>query len=294
MNPARPTWMYRTIALLSPLFVGDVERVGPEKARRGIRRSARMPSILMGRRMPMELVADEEIAGVPVRRYRPAGAKAGVVVFIHGGGWVVGDCDTYDVTTRMLAAKTGREVVSVEYRRAPEARYPAALEDCVAVVRELAARGSVAVMGDSAGGNLAAAVAQVVPVAAQVLIYPVMDAVNEYPSYERYAKGHLLTTEAMRYFRREYIPEAGRRSEPGASPLLAPDVSNVAPAYIVVAECDLLHDEGVAYAERLKAAGVETMLDDVPRTIHGFMSMLGLPEARQTMDKAAAWLSDRM
>lgn len=294
MSVPSPTWLYRLIGRVSPMFMGDVERIGHERARKGLRLSARLPSLVMGRRVRVESVVDERLAGVSVRRYRPAEAKAGLVVFIHGGGWVLGDCDTYDVTARTLAASTKREVVSVDYRRAPESRYPTALEDCIAVVRDLAARGSVAVVGDSAGGNLAAAVAQVVPVAAQVLFYPVMDAANEHASYERYAKGLLLTAETMRYFRREYIPDPERRQEPGASPLLASDVSHVAPAYIVLAECDVLHDEGVAYAERLKAAGVATMLDDVPRTIHGFMSMLGLPEAKQAMDRATEWLVQRL
>jgi acetyl esterase len=259
-----------------------------------MRLSARLPALLMGVRPAMRVVADEEIEGVPVRRYEPVGAVSGTVVFIHGGGWVLGDRDTYETTARTLAAATRRVVVSVEYRRAPESRYPAALEDCVAVTRALATDDVVAVVGDSAGGNLAAAVAQRVPVAAQVLFYPVMDAAHERASYRRYAKGYLLTAETMRYFRREYVPEPSRRAEPGASPLLADDVRGVAPAYVVVAECDVLHDEGVAYADRLREAGVDTTLDEVPGTIHGFMALLGLTEAKQTMARAAAWLDARM
>ena len=294
MNVARPRLIYRLIGWASPLFVGTVERVGPEKARRGMTSSARLPAAIMGQHFELQEVADEQVAGVPIRRYRPAAAQPGVVVFIHGGGWVLGDLNTYDRTARTLAAKTAREVVSVDYRRAPEARYPAALDDCVAVVRSLAAQGPVAVVGDSAGGNLAAAVAQVVPVAAQVLLYPVTDTANEHPSYERFRDGPLLTAAMMRYFRETYVPSHEQRLQSGASPLLAAHVSHVAPAYVVVAECDVLHDEGVAYAERLQAAGVDTTLDEVPGTIHGFMTLLGLPEARHAMDRTTAWLNQRL
>lgn len=294
MNAGKPTWIYRLVALFSRFLMGSIERVGHIRARRGMRLSARLPAMLMGRRPALKVIADEEIAGVPVRRYEPEVAGAGTVVFIHGGGWVLGDRDTYETFARTLAGVTSRAVVSVEYRRAPEARYPAALDDCVAVTRALTTAGPVAVVGDSAGGNLAAAVAQRVPVAAQVLIYPVTDAANERGSYGKFAKGHLLTAEAMRYFRREYVPDPARRREPGASPLLAADVAGVAPAYVVVAECDVLRDEGVAYAERLEQAGVDTTLDEVPGTIHGFMTLLGLPESRRVMKSLAVWLHARM
>lgn len=275
-------------------MMSPAERAGPENARRALARSTGGPSLLVGRRPALDRIADEQLAGVTVRRYRPAQAGAGTIAFFHGGGWMLGDIETYDILAGTLAAETGLEVVSVEYRRSPEHRYPAALDDCVAVTEELLRSSRVAVVGDSAGGNLAAAVAQRTKVAAQALFYPVMDCANERASYERFARGHLLTAETMRYFRREYVPDAARRFEPGASPLLATSLRGAAPAYIAVAQCDVLRDEGVAYAERLSAEGADVVLDDVPGTLHGYVSMLGLREARETLRRASTWLSARL
>lgn len=294
MSAPRPTWKFRLIAYASRFMMSPAERAGPENARRALARSTGGPSLLVGRRPALDRIADEQLAGVTVRRYRPAQAGAGTIAFFHGGGWMLGDIETYDILAGTLAAETGLEVVSVEYRRSPEHRYPAALDDCVAVTEELLRSSRVAVVGDSAGGNLAAAVAQRTKVAAQALFYPVMDCANERASYERFARGHLLTAETMRYFRREYVPDAARRFEPGASPLLATSLRGAAPAYIAVAQCDVLRDEGVAYAERLSAEGADVVLDDVPGTLHGYVSMLGLREARETLRRASTWLSARL
>jgi acetyl esterase len=294
VSAPRPTWKFRLIAYASRFMMSPAERAGPENARRALARSTGGPSLLVGRRPALDRIADEQLAGVTVRRYRPAQAGAGTIAFFHGGGWMLGDIETYDILAGTLAAETGLEVVSVEYRRSPEHRYPAALDDCVAVTEELLRSSRVAVVGDSAGGNLAAAVAQRTKVAAQALFYPVMDCANERASYERFARGHLLTAETMRYFRREYVPDAARRFEPGASPLLATSLRGAAPAYIAVAQCDVLRDEGVAYAERLSAEGADVVLDDVPGTLHGYVSMLGLREARETLRRASTWLSARL
>lgn len=229
-----------------------------------------------------------------MRRYQPVHRAEGTIAFFHGGGWMLGDLDTHDILAGTLAAETGHEVVSANYRRTPEHRYPAALEDCLAITHILAKAGRVAVVGDSAGGNLAAAVAQQASVAAQVLYYPVVDCANERSSYERYARGHILTASTMRYFRHEYVPEPERRHESGASPLLASSLRGVPPAYVVVAECDVLRDEGVAYAERLRSSGVDVTLEEVPGALHGFMSLLGLQEARETMSRTANWLKTRL
>lgn len=271
-------------------MLSPVERAGPEQARRELSNSTRGPRLLVGARPALDAVTDGRVAGVTVRRYRPARAGSGTIAFFHGGGWMLGDLDDYDTLAGTLAAETGHEVVSVAYRRAPEHRYPAALDDCVAVTEALLQSGRVAVVGDSAGGNLAAAVAQRVRVAAQVLFYPVLDCANERPSYERYARGHILTAETIRYFRREYVPDADRRREPGASPLLASSLQDCPPAYVALAQCDVLRDEGVAYAERLAASGADVTLDEVPGTVHGFVSLLGLREAKETLRRASTWL----
>ena len=139
-----------------------------------------------------------------------------------------------------------------------------ALDDALAVTRALIARGRVAVAGDSAGGNLAASVANLVPVAGQFLMYPVTDCADERPSHEIYGTGHVLTREAIRYFRREYVPVVAQRHESGASPVRASSLAQSAPAYLVIAQCDVVRDEGVAYAGRLQEAGVDVTLDEVP------------------------------
>lgn len=294
MTGARPTWKFRLIAFASRFTMSPTESAGPEKARRELSNSTRGPKLLVGERPALEAITDGQIAGVAVRRYRPANAGQGTIAFFHGGGWMLGDIEAYDILAGTLAAETGHEVVSVEYRRSPEHRYPAALDDCVAVTEEILKSGRVAVVGDSAGGNLAAAVAQRTKVAAQVLFYPVLDCANERPSYLRYARGHILTAETIRFFRREYVPDADRRHEPGASPLLAASLKGYPPAYVSVAQCDVLRDEGVAYAERLANSGVDVTLEEVPGTLHGFVSLLGLREARETLRRAAMWLRGKL
>jgi acetyl esterase len=294
MSAARPTWKFRMLALATRFMLPPAERAGVDAARRALASATRGPRLIVGARPALAAITDESIAGVKVRRYRPATAAPGSIAFFHGGGWMLGDLDAYEILAGTLAAQTGHEVVSVDYRLAPEHRYPAALDDCVAVTRALLESGRVAVVGDSAGGNLAAAVAQTTDVAAQVLFYPVLDCANERPSYELYARGHILTAETIRYFRREYVPATERRVEPGASPLLAPSLQRCPPAFVSVAQCDVLRDEGVAYAERLSAAGVDVTLDEVPGTLHGYVSLLGLHEARDTLRRASTWLSSKL
>jgi acetyl esterase len=294
MSGPRLTWKFRLIALASQFMMSPTETVGPERARRELSNSTRGPTLLVGERPPLEAITDGQIAGVTVRRYRPANAAPGTIAFFHGGGWMLGDIAAYDTLAGTLAAKTGHDVVSVEYRRSPEHRYPAALDDCIAVTQELLKSGPVAVVGDSAGGNLAAAVAQRTDIVAQTLFYPVLDCANERPSYLRYARGHILTAETIRYFRQEYVPEAERRHEPGASPLLAASLDGCPPAFIAVAQCDVLRDEGVAYAERLSTSGVDVTLEEVPGTLHGFVSLLGLREAQETLEHASNWLRAKL
>ena len=290
----RPTATFRLIAAFSRFALSPVEVVGPETARRELARASRGPGWLVGARRDLASVCDDTVAGVPVRRYRPHDARPGTIVLFHGGGWMLGNVETHDGLARALAAETTHEVMSVEYRRAPEHRYPAALDDAEAVTRALVARDRVVVAGDSAGGNLAASVANRVPVAGQFLMYPVTDCADERPSHEIYGTGHVLTREAIRYFRREYVPDVAQRHESGASPVRASSLAQSAPAYLVIAQCDVVRDEGVAYAGRLQEAGVDVTLDEVPGTLHGFMSMLGLRQARGALRRAAPWLRSRL
>lgn len=234
-----------------------------------------------------------EFAGVPVRTYLPAGRRADTtVVFAHGGGWVIGDLDTHDEHARALAVRCGVTVVSVEYRRAPEHPYPAAFDDCWAVVEHLAGSAPLAVAGDSAGGNLAAALAirardEGVELRGQLLVYPVTDPTARQPSYAEFAEGYYLTAEAMHWFIASYLPDPQQRTAPTAGPLHAHDFDGLAPAVVVTAEYDPLRDEGVAYAERLATAGTKVREQRVPATVHGFWEFVAeLDSARAARDES--------
>ncbi|MEU8123028.1 alpha/beta hydrolase [Spirillospora sp. NPDC049024] len=244
---------------------------------------------------------DTVLDGVPVRVYRPSASTgpAPGIVFFHGGGWVIGDLDTHDAHARAIAAGLGAVVVSADYRLAPEHPYPAALEDCWAVTRRVAGdpaafgidAGRLGVAGDSAGGNLAAAVALAardagVRLRAQLLVYPVTDPTMSRASYAEFAEGHYLTADAMRWFIDAYLPDPATRTLPGAGPLHAPDLAGLAPALVVTAEYDPLRDEGAEYAERLRAAGVAVREIAVPATVHGFLEFVEVvPEARGARDE---------
>ncbi len=285
---------FRVIAWLSDRTTKPTDVLGPAAAREANRRSMRSAPFLFGQPAELEQVRDEVIATVRVRRYVPQGALPGVIVYFHGGGWVVGDLESHDVPCRALSARTSREVVAVDYRLAPEHVFPAAIDDAVAVSRAFAKQHPLVVAGDSAGGHLAAVVArrfanEGTPLAGQLLIYPVTDCTTERPSYETYATGHLLSRASMRSYRQTFLPDEPQRALPDASPLLAPAV-RTAPAFILLAECDVLHDEGVAYAEKLKAEGTSVTLDVVPGVTHGFFSLQGLAVTKRATGRATAWL----
>lgn len=265
--------------------------------------SAAVPGVITGPRLAVEDVKDTVVAGVSVRRYRPRNRAAGTLVFFHGGGWTQGDADSHDLLTRALAVATRREVVSVNYRRPPEHPFPAAYDDCRAVALACAAEtasggGRTVVCGDSAGGNLAAAVALLAPhgtLTAQVLIYPATDLTAEAPSYAKWGGSVMCTRAEMRASIAAYTPDPATRADPAASPLLAPraTLASAPPAYVLLAECDLLHDEGSAYARALLdagGAGAGHILDFVPGVPHAFMSMLGMGEGRAAVARVAAWL----
>ncbi|MXX17987.1 MAG: alpha/beta hydrolase [Dehalococcoidia bacterium] len=227
---------------------------------------------------------------VPIRVLVPLEQPAGVIVYYHGGGWVVGSIDESDTVARKLAERTSCTVVLVDYRLAPEHRYPVAVDDSWAALEwvgehlaEIAAPGvPLFVAGDSAGGNLAAVMALRSrdrggpTIASQILIYPVTDADFERPSYTDPENQLLLTREAMVWFWDHYAPDAERRSEADASPLQAADLAGLPPAVVLTAEYDVLRDEGEAYAERLREAGVPVNFQRYEGQTHGFFTLLVL------------------
>ncbi|MBW3621377.1 MAG: alpha/beta hydrolase [Actinobacteria bacterium] len=252
---------------------------------------------------PVASVEDTSADGVPVRVYVPLGTPRAAMVFLHGGGWVIGDLDTHDVQARSFAHHAGVVVVSVDYRLAPEDPFPAALDDAHTATRWTADRlgewgvDRLVIGGDSAGGNLAAVVAQElrgtdIDLAAQVLVYPAVDMTQSHHSIERLGRGYYLEGDTMRWFAEHYVGDADP-ADPRLSPLLADDLSGLPPAVVVTAEFDPLVDEGDAYAEALRAAGVEVRHHSFPGLIHGFYGMGGLaPAAQRAIETTCAELVD--
>ncbi|RZL90879.1 MAG: alpha/beta hydrolase [Variovorax sp.] len=238
-----------------------------------------------------ELSAPGAAGPIPLRLYRPAGSGVSdvlpVLVYYHGGGWVIGDLDTHDVLCRALCNGAGCAVVAVDYRLAPEHRFPAAFDDALAAtrwVRQEAASlgvdaGRLAVGGDSAGGNLAAAVAIAardagdLPIAFQLLIYPATDQRRGHPSHTTNGQGYLLEKATMDYFHDHYIVDARSDLDWRASPLLHDDLSKLPPALVLTAGFDPLRDEGLAFADALSAAGSAASCVCFERQIHGFITM---------------------
>jgi acetyl esterase len=258
-------------------------------------------------RIEMQEVDGPEGA-IPVRVYTPPGdgPKPGLVYF-HGGGWVLCGLDTHDKTCRELSLGADCIVVSVDYRLAPEARFPAAPEDCYAATQWTAREAHrlgidparIAVAGDSAGGNLAAVVSLMARdrkgpgIVHQLLIYPVTNHEFDTDSYHENGKGYFLTTDMMRWFWHHYLESPEDGANPLASPLRAADLAGLPPATVVTADYDPLRDEGRAYAERLEAAGVETRYTNYPGVFHGFFGMTGeIPRARVALDETCAALRE--
>jgi acetyl esterase len=251
-------------------------------------------------------IRDLDAGGVPARLYRPTtDATLGLLVYFHGGGWVLGNVDTHDHVARALAAESGCAVLSVDYRLAPEHPFPAGLEDALTVsawthenARALGCDpGRLAIGGDSAGANLAAVVTQSgrFPFRFQLLVYPVTDARGGTASYEELADGFWLTRAGMRWFLEHYLSEAeGAPDDPRVSPLLADDSAFAAspPTLVITAELDPLRDEGEAYAERLRAAGVAAETTRYDGMIHGFFSFGEfLSDGRRAVTQAAGALA---
>ncbi len=229
---------------------------------------------------------------IPLRLYHAQAAAQRktappVLLYFHGGGWVIGDLDTHDTLCRQLAIASGAAVVAVDYRMGPEHRFPAAVDDCIAATRwvhEHAAELGVdatrlAVGGDSAGGNLAAVVAIAardagdLPIAFQLLIYPATDQRRGWPSHTTNAQGYLLTAETMDYFHDHYLPDKAMDLDWRASPLLHEDLSKLPPALVLTAGYDPLRDEALQYSQRLTQAGNRATHILFERQIHGFITM---------------------
>jgi acetyl esterase len=263
-------------------------------------------------RDPVADVRDTTVPGpadpIPVRVYRPLSAvgRAPVIVWFHGGGWMIGSLDTGDTVARALCHGVGAVVVSVDYRLAPEYPWPAGLEDAAAVLRWVADHADeqggdpegIAVGGDSAGGNMAAVLAQQVrgtgpALAGQILLYPATDLDIErsdrYPSLRENASGYILTLESMHWSVETYLPPGADVSDPRISPVRNPDLAGLPPAVVAVAEFDPLRDQGTVYAAQLQQAGVATVVHDGRGLIHGVFDMLGtVPAARSEFDRIVA------
>ncbi len=267
----------------------------PEEARQ-------VPAILMelvGSGPDVALVRDIDIPGpagvIPARLYEPVPDPLGTVVYYHGGGWVIGSLDDWDAVCRALAVASGLRLVSVDYRLAPEHRFPAATDDAFAAlvwVAEQHPGSPIVVAGDSSGGNLAtvsalrAREAGGPKIALQMLVYPVVDCDLTRPSYAEYTDTKLiLNTAEIAWFWDQYMPEEATRAHPCASPIRASSLEGLPPAYLVIAQHDPLRDEGLAYAAALEAAGVPVTVTRYEDQIHVFFVLVNLMESA---DRAVA------
>jgi acetyl esterase len=288
----------------------------PEAGELLARLRAPRPVLRSAVRRPLWRVTQELVPGpggpLPVRVYRPGPGEARpLLVHLHGGGWVAGDLELNDATCRALAALADCVVVSVDYRLAPEHPYPAALEDALAAIAWARVRAPslgadprrIAIGGSSAGGNLAAAAALRVrdadpaqpPLAAQLLLYPVLDAELESASMAAFGSGHLLDRDQLRFYWDCYVPDPAARADPYASPVHAATLAGLPPAVVVTAELDPLCDEGEQYAARLRAAGVAVELNRARGQIHGFAALFPTePEVEALVGRVARQLASAL
>jgi acetyl esterase len=262
---------------------------------------------------PVAAVEDWVIPGpagdLPVRVYTPAGrGPFPLVLYFHGGGWVLANLDTHDPICRALCAGVECVVVSVDYRLAPEHRFPAAIDDALAATRWAACAAAeiggdparIAVAGDSSGGNLATVTALRTrdeggpTLLGQLLIYPVVRYhTPPTPSYVENAEGYGMTREAMVWFWEQYLADESQAAHPHAAPLLAPDLRELPPTLVITAEYDVLRDEGERYVERLRAAGVPARLSRYDGVHHRFAELIGiLDQAGKARDEMCAWLQE--
>ncbi len=268
-----------------------IEAMTPAEARAQMEATARARK---AEPMPVARVEERQIPGpasdIRLRLYWPdAAAPVPAIAYYHGGGHVIGSLDTHDLIARNLCSGVGAVVASVDYRMGPEHKFPAAVDDSFAALEWLHANAAglgadpnrLGVHGDSAGANLAAVVALMARDAGgptlrlQSLVYPVGDYTLSGASYEKYAQGYgVLTRDSMAWFARHYLRSPADAEDWRASPLRAPNLAEVAPAIIITAECDVLHDDGENYAEALRHAGVPVEYREYPGMIHGFLGMV--------------------
>lgn len=260
----------------------------------------------------VELVEVLDIADVGARLYRPRGGEDEVFVWIHGGGWAVVDLDCCDALARVIANRSNCAVLAIDYRRAPEHNYPSAVEDCWEVVNWAARKfARIAVGGDSAGGNLAAAVARRatnsgITLALQALVYPVLECGLDAPNYERFRELYdarfdaivdfgSATITAVRYLWNLYAPNSDRRFEPDASPLRSTSFSGLPPTLMITAEHDIFRVEDEEYVKRLASEGIPFLTVEYPGQMHGFFHLLGLmADAQSAVREIAAALRSAM
>jgi acetyl esterase len=274
----------------------------PDEARAGVEASNAMIPAGPDVESVRDIIIPSQAGGMPARVYSPSSSAPGLVVYYHGGGWVLGSLDGWDASVRSLAIASGCDVVSVDYRLAPEHVFPAAADDAYDALVWAASRTGLAhgrpvvVAGDSAGGNLAAVTALRArdfggpPIALQVLVYPVVDCDLDRRSYREYDGDELiLNRRDMVWFWDRYTPDAAARVNPYASPLRAPSLSGLPPAYVVTAEHDPLRDEGFAYADRLRVARVPVEHRHFGSQIHAFFTFTGvLDDADKAVSGAGA------
>lgn len=288
----------------------SLDQLTPDEAKASYERGAgvlEVPKPELARIEDFEIAARDGHA-IPARLYAPSAEVLPVLVYFHGGGFTVGNIRTHDTLCRVLSRKSGCAVVSVDYRLAPAHKFPTASDDAwdafSFVAREGASLGldpaRLAVGGDSAGGTLAAVCAILardagLPLSLQMLIYPGTTGHQDTESHRRYAQGPLLTKALIDYFFGQYVRSPADRDDWRFAPLIADDMDGVAPAWIALAECDPVVDEGIAYADKLRAAGVPVDLEIYRGVIHEFLKMgRAVPEALQAQDDAAKALRDAL
>jgi len=268
----------------------------------------------LGGTVDVARVEDHTVPGpggdIPVRLYSPAAdAVLPVVVYFHGGGWCIGNITSHDGVCRKLATQSGLAVVSVDYRLAPENKFPCAAEDCYAAAKWVADNAGelrvdasrMALAGDSAGGNLTAVTSILArdrggpTISFQLMIYPAVDATMSFASVKENGEGYLLSARDMAWFYDHYAGSDGDRKDPVLSPLYTPDLSGLPPALVITAEYDPLRDEGEAYADALQQAGVSARASRYDGMIHGFFGLEAIvPASAPAMEEAAAALKNAL
>ncbi|UKD55217.1 alpha/beta hydrolase [Amycolatopsis sp. FU40] len=284
----------------------DFSDLSPVEARAAELKDA---AIYGERPLPMNVVEELRLrGGLAATRYRARASSAGLIVFFHGGGFVLGSRAVYDGPVRLIAHHTGMDILSVEYRLAPENPYPAPHNDAMAAWEFAVAHaaewgvpdGRIVVAGDSAGGNLAAVLAQKlrdsrVKPALQALIYPVTDLAGSRPSNREFADSPALTAKQIAWFTDHYLPPSVERADPRVSPLFAEDLTGLPPALVTVAGFDPLRDDGLAFAAKLTESGVPTQLVREPGLVHGYLSYTALSAtSRDAVRRVASAITSAM